>query len=397
MGLFRRAGPYAPDTQLLGGTPSVLPDAPVSAALLALFLVAGVTNFAIFKWNKKNGHKFVINAALFGFGKIRIGTFSLRIAWACFPRSVNLGLVSTDFVYAGTIILFGINFIFAQRIIRAQHPTFGWAKGFKIVFALLFAVVILTLIAVIVAVLQSFFTLDPNIHRIDRSIQLCGSTCFAVMGFLPAPVVLLSTLIGLLPSIQRKRLTQPTDKFGEGRMRTKIWICIIAACILTLGAAFRAGTGWLPPTSVFLPGPPGPDGPILQEPPWYLSKACFYCFNFVTELFVVYMWLISRVDQSFFVPDKANGAYYPRPEPLQYDIDTGLSSVWSVNAFHNRAMRDDEGGEALHDFDPYDLKQKEPEQVTSSRNSMMTTHTDSTRRTRGSWQVEGPHQVLRFV
>ncbi|KAF2226929.1 hypothetical protein BDZ85DRAFT_166289, partial [Elsinoe ampelina] len=298
--------PYAPDTQLLGGTPSVLPDAPVSASLLALFLVAGVTSFAIFIRNKKSGHKFVINGALFGFGKIRIGTFSLRIAWACFPRSVNLGLASTVFVYAGTIILFGINFIFAQRIIRAQHPTFGWAKGFKIAFALLFAIVVLTLIAVVVAVLQSFFTLDPNIHRIDRSIQLYGSTCFAVMAFLPAPVVLLSTIIGLLPSIQRKRLTNPTDKFGEGRMRTKIWICIIAACILTLGAAFRAGTGWLPPTSVYLPGPPGPDGPIAQEPPWYLSTASFYCFNFVTELFVVYMWLISRVDQSFFVPDKSN-------------------------------------------------------------------------------------------
>ncbi|KAF4555640.1 Hypothetical protein D9617_2g056030 [Elsinoe fawcettii] len=397
MDLVKRAGPYAPDTQILGEIPAVIPDVPISAVLLALYLVAGVASFAIFKINIKRGHKFVINGALFGLGKIRIGTFATRIAWACHPTSVRLGLASTVLVYAGTIILFGINFIFAQRIIRAQHPTFGWAKGFKIMFALLFAIVVLTLIAVIVAVLQSFFTLDPNIHRIDRDIQLYGSTCFAVIAFLPAPLVFLSTIIGLLPSIQRKRMTDPIDKFGEGRMRTKIWVCVIAALVLSLGASFRAGTGWLPPTPVFAPGPSGPDGPVPQSPPWYLSRACFYCFNFATELFVIYMWLLSRIDQSFFVPDKANGAYYPRPEPRQYGIDAGLSSVCSINAFHNRTIEDDEMGEALDDFDPYDLKQKEPDPVTSSRNSMMTTNTDSTRRSRGSWQVEGPHQVLRFV
>lgn len=395
MALEKRGGPYRPDTQILGGTPQVIPDIPISAVLLVLFLIGGVTSFVIFIRNKKNGHKFIVNGALFGFGKIRIGTFSLRIAWACYPTSIKLGLASTVFVYAGTIILFGINFIFAQRIIRAQHPTFGWAKGFKIVFALLFAIVVLTLIAVIVGVLQSFFTLDPNIHRIDRDVQLYGLTCFAVMAFLPSVVVIISTLIGQLPSVKQKRLSNPTDKFGEGRMRTKVWICIIASLVLALGAAFRAGANFLPPTPVFAPGPPGPNGSVPQAAPWYLSKASFYAFNFATELIVVYMWLISRVDRSFFVPDKADGAYYPPPPPRQY-LDSGLSGVWSVQAFHNRE-EDENSSEAEDDFDMYNLAHKEPDEIVSSRNSMMTTSTGNTRRTRGSWQVEGPHQVLRFV
>ncbi|PNS18799.1 La-related protein 1 [Sphaceloma murrayae] len=408
MGLQRRAGPYEPETQLLGGRPSVVPDVPISAVLLFLFLVTGISSFVIFIRNKKNNHKFVVNGALFGFSKIRICTFSLRMAWALHPTSIELGIASSVFVYAGTIILFGINLIFAQRIVRAQHPVFGWSRGFKLAFILLFAITILTLIAIIVAVLQTFFTLDIRTHEIDRDIQLYGLTCFSAIAFLPSVTVLISTLTGMLPSVRRKRMAEPTDKFGEGSMRTKIWICVAASLILTLGAAFRTGANFAPPTPNLGIDPPGPDVPLPVPTPWYLSKASFYAFNFATELIVIGLWLISRVDKSFYVPDKADGVYHPHPAPRQYPHEIGLSKTWSVQAFHDLAQDKEEAlipqssnekdlDMSQFQFDTLDLVFEEPDDVVSSRNSVMTSSTKETRRTRGSWQVEGPHQVLRFV
>lgn len=317
MAFWRRAGPYRPNTQLFGGIPDIVPDVLVSAVLLFLFLVLGMTSIGIFIHNKKKGRKFIINGAIFGLCKIRMGTFSLRIAWACHPTSVSLGIASTIFVYAGIIILFVINFVFAQRIVRAQHRIFGWSTSFLVGFISLLAITVLTLIAVIVAALQSFFTLDPSLHRIHRGIQRYGLTCFAVMAFLPTPIVLVSTIAAHLPSIQSKCRSTPPTNFGPGRMQAKVWICTAASVLLTLGAAFRAGTSFLPPTPILVLGPPPPDGRALFEPtPWYLAKASFYAFNFATELAVIAIWLLFRVDRRFFVPERASRVYHgPKEQP----------------------------------------------------------------------------------
>lgn len=44
----------------------MFPDVPVSAVFLVLFLIAGITNQTLFIRNKKAGHKFVFNGAMFG-------------------------------------------------------------------------------------------------------------------------------------------------------------------------------------------------------------------------------------------------------------------------------------------------------------------------------------------
>jgi hypothetical protein len=87
----------------------------------------------------------------------------------------------------------------------------------------------------ITVTLKSFFTLNPNIHRIDRNIQLAGLTYFAAFSFAPVVVVAINLF---LPR-------NSTETMGEGNMRNNMLILVFACTVLGLGAAFRAGTAYL--------------------------------------------------------------------------------------------------------------------------------------------------------
>jgi hypothetical protein len=106
-----------------------------------------------------------------------------------------------------------------------------------------------------------------------------------VLAFLPIPVVAFATL--LLPRRHH------VEKFGAGRWRTKVQLLVFTAAIATLGAGFRVGTG-------FVPRPAG-------DPAWYHGRACYYCFNFLTDLVISAVFIFARFDRRFIVPDGAKG------------------------------------------------------------------------------------------
>lgn len=146
---------------------------------------------------------------------------------------------------------------------------------------------------VIVVSIQSFFTLSPNTHRIDRDIQLFVSTFFAYVSFLP---ILLITIAYIIPR------TKQLDYFGTGSFRAKVFIVVGSAVLICTGASYRAGTLWLPPVS-------------LRSPlPDYFHKAAFYTMDLLIDLIVVALWAITRVDQRLWVPNGSKGSYYPHPE-----------------------------------------------------------------------------------
>lgn len=62
--------PYAPQSQGIGGAPSTLPDVPICAVLLVLFIMGAATHFSIFKLNMKRGHKFILSMMTFGMATI---------------------------------------------------------------------------------------------------------------------------------------------------------------------------------------------------------------------------------------------------------------------------------------------------------------------------------------
>ena len=276
------SGPYPPTTASLGGLPTVGVDVPLCGVFLALYIAAAVANMTILQVNLRRGHKFVISGMLFGFSMSRVVTMVLRIVWATRPTNLRLGIAASVFIYAGVILLFVINLIFAQRIVRAWHPNVGWHRLFHHAFTALYSLIVLTLGMLIVSVIQSFYTLNDNTKRIDRDILLYGQTFYCIISFLPIPMI----VIGLLAP----RKTQ-TEKFGKGRFRWKIVTVLTAAFLLCLGASFRVGTNYA-----------GGTRPI-NDPAGYQSKACFWIFNFVVEIMVILLYVIVRIDKRFWVPD----------------------------------------------------------------------------------------------
>lgn len=278
-----KSGPYPPTHAGLGGSPSKSLDDPITAVFLVLFVIGAICHMTILQINLRRHHKkFLISGMLFGFCMARITTMTMRLVWSTHPKSIPIAIAAQIFVAAGVILLFVINLIFVQRILRASFgKTFGWAKWFSLAFKIYYASIVLMLIALITAVVQMFYTLNPNTLRIDTDIQHVGSIYFATAGFLPLPLLALKLF---LPK-------QPLDKFGEGRFKSKIIILSFTSIILTVGAVFRA-------IIAFYPRP-------IDNPAWYHSKACFYIFNFTVEIITVYVYVIIRVDKRFIVPNNS--------------------------------------------------------------------------------------------
>lgn len=216
----------------------------------------------------------------------RIVTCTLRIASVSLPTNLRLAIAASIFVAAGVLIVFIINLLWAQRIVRSLHPHIGWHKSISIIFRILYVLIGLTLACVITATVQTFYTLRPRTRKIDRSLQLYGATFLAIISSLPILIV-----FGALVAPRRVTL----DRFGAGRLRTKIAILLTGASLATLGAWYRCGTSWQTPV------------PMTQPLPTYFHKACFYVFNFGMEILIVYFYAIMRVDLRFHVPNGAKG------------------------------------------------------------------------------------------
>ena len=290
--------PYPATTAALGGLPTIGVDVPICAVFLALFIGGAVSHMTIFQVNRRRGHKFLISGMMFGFCMARISTMVLRITWANYPYNIRLAMAANIFVAAGVVLLFLINLLFAQRIIRACHPNAGWHPFFHWAFISQYVIIVISLVAIITAVIQSFYTLNANTKRIDRDIQLYGATYYTVISFLPIPLV-----IGGLIIPRKTRV----EKFGSGRFRNKVAILLVAATLLCAGAAFRVAVNFA-----------GGTRPRTDPAP-YQSKACFYIFNFTVEILVIYLYVLVRVDKRFHVPDHSHGPgdYSRTPEDLK--------------------------------------------------------------------------------
>jgi hypothetical protein len=273
----------------LGGIPSTIPDVPVSAVLLALFVGSAATHMTIFQLNLRREHKFIFSAMLFGFSMARIVALIMRIVWATHQTNVNVAIAPTIFTAAGVLLLFVVNLIFTRRVIRAYHPRVGWHAALDIGFKVIVVSVIATLIIVITATVQSYFTLDTVIRQRDREMQLFAGTYLALLAFLPIPIIAITVL---LPRTDDRRV----DKFGSGRFRSKIFLLLFTSTLLTFGACWRVGVSYTTPR-------------VYTQPAWYHNKGAYYVVNFVIELIVVYTYAIARFDRRFHVPDGSKGGY----------------------------------------------------------------------------------------
>ncbi|KAK1771642.1 hypothetical protein QBC33DRAFT_565790 [Phialemonium atrogriseum] len=306
--------PYLPQTAQLGGLPTVSVDVPISAVLLFIFVCAAATNMTIFQINRRRGHKFVFSGLLFGFCMARITALAMRIAWATHPTNTNVAIAANVFTQAGVLLLFVVNLLFTQRMVRAYQPSFGWRRPVTLAFRTLLFSVIALLVMVITASVHMFFTLSPGARTKDRQVQLFSVTFLAVLAFLPIP---LSLLAALWP--QRRT---PAENFGRGRLSTKLYLLLFTATLLALGACFRAGVAF--------------DVRPASHPAWFHHRACYYVFNFGIELVVVFTYAASRFDRRFHVPNgsSAPGHYAAGAGRGAADSgdDVGDESAWAERA-----------------------------------------------------------------
>ena len=295
--------PYPSKFWALGGKPEKSIDIPVTAICLFLYVCCAATHMTIFQLNRRRGHKFLFNGVLFGtftmhptfkpsyltrpgFCMSRIVTCSLRISSIVYPHNVRLAIATQIFTVAGVLIVFVVNILWTQRLVRSLHPHLGWHRIPSLVLKLLWPTIVLTLIALITCTVQSFYTLRPRTHFIDRAVQLYGTTFLAVISFLPLPILALAFAV---PRKQRH------DKFGAGRLRVKVAVLVTGAVLVCFGASYRAGTTWRTPV------------PLTEPMPAYFHKAAFYIVDFGVEILTVGMYALMRVDLRFHVPDGARG------------------------------------------------------------------------------------------
>ncbi|KAL1798675.1 hypothetical protein ACET3X_002712 [Alternaria dauci] len=285
--------PYPPMIWPSGGAPVKRVDIPAQTVFMFFFMVGAAVHMKIFQKNRARGYKFLPNIFIFGFCMERVLTSILRLASVSNPTNVPLAIAAQVFVAAGVLILFVINIIFAVRLVRSTHPSVGWHPAFGIAFKVLYVLIGLTLITVITATVQSFYTLNPSTRATDRGFQQYGATFLAIIAMLPLPITMLTLLIPY----------SPLDRFGIGRLRTKVIVLLISTTLLSIGAWFRCGVTLQAPV------------PRSQPLPGYLGKAPFYIFNFLVEIQTVLMYAILRVDLRWHIPNGAKGpGSYARPQ-----------------------------------------------------------------------------------
>ncbi|KAI8958677.1 hypothetical protein F5Y11DRAFT_359828 [Daldinia sp. FL1419] len=281
--------PYPLTMAIVGGEPSPAIDDPIAVVLLLLFLLSAAAHMAILRINKQRNLKFIFSGMLFALCLLRSVSLVARMIWASYPKTVNAVIAASVMTQCGSVLIFIINLFFAQRVLRAYHPRLGWHRGTCSVVWFLIACVMCCLIMAIVATIHSFFTLDPRVRHADRAVQLFAGSYLAFLAFLPVPVV------GLAAAAQHARRFRfhRVEKFGAGKWRAKVGLLVFASLVATLGAAFRVGVNF--------------DGRPGSEPAWFHSRACYYGFNFVTDLVVSTAYLLARFDRRFIVPDGAQG------------------------------------------------------------------------------------------
>lgn len=223
---------------------------------------------------------------MFGYCMARITTLVLRIAWANHPHNARLAIAANIFVAAGVLLLYILDLLFTQRIIRATHPRWGWTRGFGLAFKMLYILIPFVLAMVITVTVQMAYTLNGRTIEIDNKVRIGGQCFLMFVAFLPLPLLAINFS---LPRPNGREI----DHFGRGNWTLKTLLIVVATLLLTLGAAFRVGVAF---QDLYHPRQ-------RTDPGWYHSKACFWVFDFVVELLVVWMYLVMRVDLRFHVPN----------------------------------------------------------------------------------------------
>ena len=280
---------------IVGGIPTVHQDVPICAVLIVIYLLGAIANFTTFLRNRRKGHKFFMSWAMFGFCMSRVGTAVLRLAWATRPLDAHLAIAALIFTNLGVLVVYIVVLLLALRVFRATHPELGWNGLLRKTLTVSYFLLLGAILLVIAFTLLSFYTLNPTLRSVALWIQRAAILYMALFNVMSLVMLLLSLL---LPS------TRDTENFGTGSMGSKLTILSVTLFFICFIAGLRTGTSWSAPRPA-------------SHPAWYDSKAAFYVILLGFEIVICYLFLFTRFDRMFWVPNgsKKPGDYY------RFDLD----------------------------------------------------------------------------
>ncbi|OKL62334.1 hypothetical protein UA08_02288 [Talaromyces atroroseus] len=285
--MVQNGPPYPSVTAALGLTPNTSVDVPICCVFLVLYLIAAASHMTIFQINRIRKHKFIPNAATFGFCMARSLTCALRISWAYNLDNVQLAIAAAIFANAGVLVLFVLLLIFAQRCLRAAFPKLGWSRLVHYIFIGAYILVPCMLVMLIVPSIYMHYTLSTSSLDASRDALLVGLTYLSFFSFLPLAITI---TLAVLPRASN------SENFGTGSWAAKLWIVGISSFLLCLGEVFRTAVNFMPER-------------LASDPYSFEDRACFYIFYFTVEIIVVYTFLFTRIDKRFWIPNGSKGTY----------------------------------------------------------------------------------------
>lgn len=265
--------------------PNVRQDAAACGVLIAIYLASAIAHQVNFQVNRRRGHRFYMSWAMFGFGMARVATLVLRLAWACRPDHARLAIAAQIFTNVGILVIYVVDLLLALRVFRALHPRLGWKpildKSIKLAYVAL-AVAICLVIGFVIA---SFYTLNPEVQTASLWATRSGILVLLLFNLI-APILYLLCLF-MPPS-------PDAENFGKGSMKAKLVILGVALFFTLFIAGFRTGVSWS-------------DARPLADPAWYDTRAAFYVIELGFEIIITCMFLFTRFEQRFWIPNGSKG------------------------------------------------------------------------------------------
>lgn len=241
---------------------------------------------------------------LFLFAGERVLTCMLRLVWAYRLVHVPIAVAAQVFVQAGVLLLYLMNLLLIKRIWVKQVPGVRLQHRLKVFLGLLSMCTVSTLIMVITSSIISVYTLDQRIVTLCLNIQRASETYFVLFATDPIPLLFTLRYLSRDQALQTVDFNTPTIQ--SYKRRKVAFVCLSTLLCLT-NAGFKAGVVWMPVRPPF-------------DPAWYHLRACLYAFVFGTELCVLLLCFVARVDLMFESEGEKDSGMLILPDPRSSSI-----------------------------------------------------------------------------
>ena len=225
-----------------------------------------------------------MSVIMMGFCMSRVGANVLRLVWATRPMNVRISIAALIFTNIGVLIVYIIVLQLNLRVFRAKHPKLGWNRPFRKALTVSYVLLLCAILLTIAFTILNFYTLKPHLKNVAIWVQRGALLYMMIFNVMSLTLLSLSLLLPRAPN---------SENFGTGSMGSKLIILGLAVFFCIFIAGFRTGVVWAPPRPASRPG-------------WYDTKPAFYVIEFGFEIVIIYMFILTRFDRRFWIPNGSN-------------------------------------------------------------------------------------------